>query len=488
MGSNASTLVARSSIPVWRIMLAGCLALAGQVATSPSHAAAEEPPPARTFGAQPLADVRAAAAEFASCGLGADELAAMVLAPTFPETGAPSTQAPSPMTLSRWDTNSTLYPFSDPSSPYVGVFWHPGVGAWQFDSAGGWGLTAAERMDTWVAARTAAAEIVRRWCASPDRSYAWAPWHGCRNGKCEAIFAEIYKDGRLTGVAEDPAVERSGGTVQRTCDFDDRWVVPCWYVDPAAAQGYRGFVSPTFGPSPISKPFYVFSFGGYEYRHWLREDTGLTEDVGAARELRTNARVGLGWTTTRRFCDQTARRGRCDQRIFVDVPKFYTFAAEVAWAVSRDVARGYGDGTFRPTEGVKRKEAVAFLYRLAGSPKGPFPDPGFSDVGPAHPFRTEISWAASRGIVRGYEDGSFRPDHVVKRQEAVAFLYRLAGSPKGPFPDPGFSDVGPAHPFRTEISWATSEGIVAGFSDGTFRPSGSVLRQEQVAFLFRYSN
>src|SRR5215469_11428871 len=87
-----------------------------------------------TFGQTPLADVMAAAGAQASCGLTTNQLATMVLAPTFPETGATGSLAPSPMTLSRYDTASGLYAFGNPSTAYKNAFWNPGVGAWQFDS------------------------------------------------------------------------------------------------------------------------------------------------------------------------------------------------------------------------------------------------------------------------------------------------------------------------------------------------------------------
>ena len=37
-------------------------------------------------------------------------------------------------------------------------------------------------------------------------------------------------------------------------------------VDPARAQGYKGWTNPAFGPSPLSAPFYVYERNGNEYR------------------------------------------------------------------------------------------------------------------------------------------------------------------------------------------------------------------------------
>ena len=111
----------------------------------------------------------------------------------------------------------------------------------------------------------------------------------------------------------------------------------------------------------------------------------------------------------------------------------------------------------------------------------------FADVGGAHPFFPEISWAAATGVTQGFPDGTFRPAANVTRQAKAAFLYRLAGEPEGPFPDPGFSDVDAEHPFAEEIAWMADAAITEGFDDGTFRPTVFVTRQAAAAFMERAS-
>ena len=249
--------------------------------TPPSYAVPEAA--TYTFGLQPLADVMAAAAAQAQCGLTQNELATMVLAPTYPETGAANALSPSPMTLSRYDTSSGLYAFGNPATPYPRAFWHPGIGAWQFDSAGGWHLSAAQEMSTDTAASTAAQVIATRWCndtadaANPvaRRANAWAPWNGCgvAGATCEAIYQTIYSPGTLN-VATDPSVTRTGGMVTRTCQISGSLPVTCSRVDPALAQGDAAFAAPGFGPSPVTAPFYDFVIGSTEYHVWLKDDTG----------------------------------------------------------------------------------------------------------------------------------------------------------------------------------------------------------------------
>jgi hypothetical protein len=171
--------------------------------------------------------------------------------------------------------------------------------------------------------------------------------------------------------------------------------------------------------------------------------------------------------------------------IFLDVPDDHPFAADIEWAVDQGITDGYPDGTFKPAQAVTRQELVAFLYRLSGSPGGSWPDPGYTDVPVGHPFRTEILWAAANGVTQGYPDGRFGTTDPVDRGSAAAFFHRLAGSPPGPWPDPGFSDVLAGHPFQLEIHWMAQSGITQGFPDGTYRPAVPVDRQSAAAFLHR---
>ena len=273
-----------------------------------------------TFGQQPLADVMAAAADQASCGLTTNQLATMVLAPTFPETGATGSSAPSPMTLSRYDTASGLYAFGNPSTTYQKDFWNPGVGAWQFDSAGGWDLSTAQEISTDSAAAQATTTIVSGWCNDTAdagnqvarRAAAWSPWHGCgTNGAtCESIYNTIYRSTTLN-VATDATVGRLGGAVVHSC-IAGGVAFACTRIDPSKAQGDNAFAVAGFGPSPISAPFYDYVRSGVEHRVWLSKDSGYGANIGAALPLGSNARTSLTWTTAPGLCDRTLMIGTCD--------------------------------------------------------------------------------------------------------------------------------------------------------------------------------
>lgn len=257
-----------------------------------------------SFSAQGLADVQSAAAAYqrpSGCNLSTNGLAALMLSPTYPETGAGSSATPSPMTLSRWDRDIGLYSMSDKST-YVRAFWHPGIGVWQFDSAGFWGLTAYERMNTSSAAPLAASVMGARYCnatksglsGSAARASAWGPWVACRSGACESIFDTIYR-GTSTplDVAADSSVGRGGGVVASTCAPPGMAARSCMHVDTAAAQGHRGWTGTPSGSTsvaPLSLPFDVVKVGTDEWRLWDADDTGYGVDIAARKPLVANAR------------------------------------------------------------------------------------------------------------------------------------------------------------------------------------------------------
>ena len=249
----------------------------------------------------------------------------MMLAPTYPETGASGSLAPSPMTLSRYDTSSGLYAFGKSSTIYPKAFWNPGVGAWQFDSAGGWSMSTAQEISTDTAATQAAKVLATAWCAAypsttgtvdarhaAARVAAWSPWHGCgTNGAtCESIYQTIYSATTLH-VSSDASVGRLGGAVVRSCSLNGGAPTSCTRVDPAKAQGDDAFAAPGFGPSPISAPFYDLVSGSTEYRVWLSNDTGYQATVWASLHIGSNARTSLTWGTGPVLCDLVSHNG-CD--------------------------------------------------------------------------------------------------------------------------------------------------------------------------------
>lgn len=92
---------------------------------------------------------------------------------------------------------------------------------------------------------------------------------------------------------------------------------------------------------------------------------------------------------------------------------------------------GYEDGTFRPDAPVNRAEALKILSIASSLQTLETQNPvAFFDVTENDWFSTYVTAAASREIVRGYEDGTFRPGNPITRAEAAKIVYfTMLGNP-----------------------------------------------------------
>ncbi|UFJ40071.1 S8 family serine peptidase [Brevibacillus humidisoli] len=113
---------------------------------------------------------------------------------------------------------------------------------------------------------------------------------------------------------------------------------------------------------------------------------------------------------------------------------------------------------------------------------------GYRDIS-NHWARAEIARLSKRGIVRGFEDSTFRPNQTVTRAEFATMLIRTM-SEKGLYTgnvnvrNP-FRDINRAHWAHENIIKAYSLGILAGYPDRTIRPNQPVTRSEMAVMVAR---
>ncbi|MGL5831171.1 MAG: S-layer homology domain-containing protein [Candidatus Altimarinota bacterium] len=111
---------------------------------------------------------------------------------------------------------------------------------------------------------------------------------------------------------------------------------------------------------------------------------------------------------------------------------------------------------------------------------------GFSDLNENHPNYDAIVELKERGIIGGYPDGTFKPDQVVNRVEALKILLKAAEIDvpmDGAMGLAGFSDVDSSQWYAPYLRAALSRGIVSGYPDGTFRPTQTVNLVENLKML-----
>lgn len=109
----------------------------------------------------------------------------------------------------------------------------------------------------------------------------------------------------------------------------------------------------------------------------------------------------------------------------------------------------------------------------------------FADVHPQQWYYTAIDRAAAAGYMQGGQGCRFQPDDPVTRGQLVTFLYRATGETPTELETP-FSDVNPEQYYFASVAWAAEKGIVRGYDDGSFRPDQPVCRQELALIFYRY--
>ena len=146
---------------------------------------------------------------------------------------------------------------------------------------------------------------------------------------------------------------------------------------------------------------------------------------------------------------------------------------------------GYKDATFRPNNNMTREEAAVMFSRLmVRRPiKGHIYNHNFKDIANTRWSATAISYMNELGLIKGYPDGTFKPEKSITRAEFAAMATRFANLFGGGLQ--GFVDVPYTHWANDVIAKAASAGWVSGYPDGTFKPENKITRAEVVSITNR---
>jgi hypothetical protein len=156
-------------------------------------------------------------------------------------------------------------------------------------------------------------------------------------------------------------------------------------------------------------------------------------------------------------------------------PSDYFYTA-VEYLYCHYIVSGFADSLFRPYTNATRGQLTKIIVLAEGWPIYTPSTPTFTDVQPSDPFYTYVETAFHHGIISGYADGTFRPGNDVTRAQLCKIIV-LAEDWEFDCPQPAhFTDVPPNNPFYCFIETAYNQGIITGYSDGTFRPGNNATR------------
>lgn len=177
--------------------------------------------------------------------------------------------------------------------------------------------------------------------------------------------------------------------------------------------------------------------------------------------------------------------------------------AEPVYKHHESYINGYDDGTFRPDSYITRAEAAAMLLRItptetpASQPTAtpnvrlkatptpttkPTPKT-FTDVKKSDWYYGAVSALSETGMIKGYDDNTFKPENYITRAELVTMLIR---GREEKFVGVPFNDVFSNRWYADYIYTAYKYKYISGYDDSTFRPEKPITRAETVKIINGY--
>ncbi len=191
--------------------------------------------------------------------------------------------------------------------------------------------------------------------------------------------------------------------------------------------------SPTSGAPPLTVSFSDLSNGAPTSWSWDFGDGGASSTQNPTHEYTLMGIFDVSLTAENAGGSDTETKPGYIAAGFPDVPPDYWAYDSVRACYNDGIAAGYPEGVYHPDWSVSRDQMAVFVSRaLAGGdehiPTGPAVAT-FSDVPTDHWAFKWIEYAHANGIVAGYDDGTYRPTLEVDRGQMAVFIARAIATP-----------------------------------------------------------
>ena len=153
------------------------------------------------------------------------------------------------------------------------------------------------------------------------------------------------------------------------------------------------------------------------------------------------------------------------------------------------LVNGTGYNSFSPGNNMTRGDFVTVLGRLYGIDPAEYRSSVFSDVPSSAYYSPYVNWANANGLVGGYGGGMFGPRDSITRAQMAVLMVRYARYVRIALPQTvgtKFSDNGSIPKWaEADVYTARAAGYIQGKGNNTFDPSGTSLRTEVCALIYR---
>ena len=330
------------------------------------------------------------------------------------------------------------------------------------ETADSWKLDCGDAVDNWYIDSDKMGEGTARWNAHPSKG---------------DLYTQKYTEREnLTGVLTLKAAHGPIGKVTYVVKGE----IPEQYKDKAPAEESYAIPSkytvaevfPSVSGVNENGVNGTFSFSGWSLTEGGTQITG-------EQELRGDVTLYGVWTFTKKSSSGGHRPSNPPVTIPDDVPTGLNGKDHYAYVV------GYPDGMVYPQKNITRAEVATIFFRLledetreANMTKSN----SYNDMKDGAWYTCAVSTLSKMGIIKGYEDGSFKPDASISRAEFAAIAARF--DPDGDTTPATFSDVS-SHWAKDEISIAANHGWIKGYEDGSFKPDQKITRAETMTLVNR---
>ncbi len=160
--------------------------------------------------------------------------------------------------------------------------------------------------------------------------------------------------------------------------------------------------------------------------------------------------------------------------------------ASIKQAVYDGIVKGYANGTFKPNDTVTRAEFAVMLMN-AWKPQGSGAELTFTDKAKIGTWAQKaVAQGVQAGIINGYSNGTFGPNAEVTRAEMAVMIAIALGQSVETNASTGFADDKDIPAWaKGSIAYVKQAGIVNGKGDNKFAPQDAATRAEAVKILLK---
>lgn len=258
-----------------------------------------------------------------------------------------------------------------------------------------------------------------------------------------------------------------GVAVAKGVDAEGKFVTGYFIQSSVILDGLLYANDPRFGYTPQS------SFSS-------RSRSSSSVSSSSSKKSSSSSVTSRGSVSSRSLSSRSfSSRASAQPSPFPDVRVTHPAFDAIVSLYEEGVINGYPDGTFRPAGGINRAELIKIIMLGFHDQEILGETDCFADVRDEW-FAPAVCAAKRLGWISGYADGTFRPDQLVNRAEAMKIVTEAFGAPT-----PRLTSMPPDVPGGSWFHPYVAKGILIGIADTDtpFRPGDNLTRAEAATWI-----